>query len=166
MAEEKENCENFQTCNKPLCFNPADKKCSRFINNNQYILINNDHQDHHHCYQNHYWLLIRCRLVHYCSLQCMKACWPKHKLECRWRFSFILGLKRFVESFLILIWPLWYESHYKYDYHCKDYHQDHHLELIRKPCRDRRKMVIIILIIFLWWSSSRSGGLAKRSYWS
>ena len=33
MAEEKENCENFQTCNKPLCFNPADKKCSRFISN-------------------------------------------------------------------------------------------------------------------------------------
>ena len=33
MAEEKENCENFQTCNKPLCSNPADKKCSRFIYN-------------------------------------------------------------------------------------------------------------------------------------
>ena len=33
MAEEKEKCENFQTCNKPLCINPADKKCSRFISN-------------------------------------------------------------------------------------------------------------------------------------
>ena len=32
MPEEKENCENLQTCNKPLCFNLADKKCSRFIN--------------------------------------------------------------------------------------------------------------------------------------
>ena len=33
MAKEKENCESFQTCNKPLCFNPADKKCSRFMSN-------------------------------------------------------------------------------------------------------------------------------------
>jgi len=57
MGKENENCndetDELQVCDKHSCTNSANKKCSR------------------------------CRLVHYCSVQCMKDCWPKHKLECR-----------------------------------------------------------------------------------
>merc|ERR1712032_332687 len=49
----KDETDDLQVCDKTSCTNSANKKCSR------------------------------CRLVHYCSVQCMKDCWPKHKLECR-----------------------------------------------------------------------------------